>query len=56
MRTFLMAAFMVSFAFNGLYAQDKTSQMGIGVYDLIYKGTNFPDVKCESYKLSLIHI
>ncbi len=54
MRTFLMAAFMVSIAFNGLYAQDKTSQLGIGVYDLIFKGTNFPDVKCESYKCNFV--
>ncbi len=54
MRTFLMAAFMVSIAFNGLYAQDKTSQLGIGVYDLIYKGTNFPDVKCESHKCDFV--
>ena len=50
MRIFLMVAFMVSIAFNSLYAQDKTSQLGIGVYDLIYKNTNFTDVKCESYK------
>ena len=49
MRIFLMAGFIVSIAYNGLYAQYKTSQLGIGVYDLIFKGTNFPDVKCESY-------
>ena len=41
---------MVSIAFSSLYAKDKTSQLGIGVYDLIYKNTNFTDVKCESYK------
>ena len=54
MRIFLMAAFMLSISFNGLYAQDKTSQLGIGVYDLIYKGTNFPDVKCESHKCNFV--
>ena len=31
-------------------AQDKTSQLGIGVYDLIIKNTNFSDVKCESHQ------
>ena len=50
MRIFLIVASMVSIAFSSLYAQDKTSQLGIGVYDLIYKNTNFTDVKCESYK------
>ena len=50
MRIFLILAFMVSIVSNSLYAQDKTSQLGIGVYDLIYKNTNFTDVKCESYK------
>ena len=52
MRIFLMAAFIVSISFNGLCAQDKTSQLGIGVYDLIFKGTNFPNVKCESYSVT----
>ncbi len=50
MRIFLMAAFMGFFVFNGLHAQDKTSQLGIGVYDLIIKNTNFSDVKCESHQ------
>ena len=50
MRILLMVAFMVSIALNSLCAKDKTSQLGIGVYDLIYKNTNFTDVKCESYK------
>ena len=54
MRIFLIVAFMVSMAFNGLYAQDRTSQLGIGVYDLIYKNTNFPDVKCESYRCNFV--
>ena len=50
MRIFMMAALMVFFVFNGLHAQDKTSQLGIGVYDLIVKNTNFSDVKCESHQ------
>ena len=54
MRIFLMAAFMVTIFFNSLYAQDKTSQLGIGVYDLIYKGTNFSEVKCEKYKCNFV--
>ena len=54
MRIFLTAAFMLSIAFNGLYAQDKTSQLGIGVYDLIIKNTNFPDVKCESHQCNFV--
>ena len=54
MRNFLMAAFVVSIAFNGLYAQDKTSQLGIGVYDLIIKNTNFSDVKCESHQCNFV--
>ena len=41
MRIFLTAALMVFLVFNGLHAQDKTSQLGIGVYDLIVKNTNF---------------
>ena len=45
----LIAAFAVSIVSSGLYAQDKTSQLGIGVYDLIIKNTNFADVKCESH-------
>ena len=54
MRIFLILAFMVSIVSNSLYAQDKTSQLGIGVYDLIYKSTNFTDVKCESYKCNFV--
>ena len=54
MRIFLMVVFMVSIALNSLYAKDKTSQLGINVYDLIYKNTNFTDVKCESYKCNFI--
>ncbi|GIS36888.1 MAG: hypothetical protein Ct9H90mP8_3080 [Pseudomonadota bacterium] len=50
MRIFLTAALMVFFVFNGLHAQDKTSQLGIGVYDLIIQNTNFSDVKCESHQ------
>ena len=45
---------MVTIFFNNLYAQDKTSQLGIGVYDLIYKGTNFSDVKCENYQCNFV--
>ncbi|HJL88001.1 MAG TPA: hypothetical protein QF623_12785, partial [SAR324 cluster bacterium] len=48
-RIILIAAFAVSIVSSGLYAQDKTSQLGIGVYDLIIKNTNFGDVKCESH-------
>ena len=48
-RIILIAAFAVSTVSSGLYAQDKTSQLGIGVYDLIIKNTNFADVKCESH-------
>tara|TARA_B100000686_G_scaffold232457_1_gene240067 strand:- start:301 stop:750 length:450 start_codon:yes stop_codon:yes gene_type:complete len=54
MRILLIVAFMLSITFNSLYAQDKTSQLGIGVYDLIYKNTNFIDVKCESYKCNFV--
>ena len=52
MRIFLMAAFIVSIAFNGLYAKDKTSQLGIGVYDLIFKGTNFTDVSVKAISVT----
>ena len=48
-RIILIAAFAISIVSSGLYAQDKTSQLGIGVYDLIIKNTNFGDVKCESH-------
>lgn len=54
MRIILMMAFMLIIAFGNLYANDKTSQLGIGVYDLIYKNTNFNDVKCESYKCNFV--
>ena len=48
-RIILITAFAVSIFSSGIYAQDKTSQLGIGVYDLIIKNTNFADVKCESH-------
>ena len=54
MRIFFIVAFLVTIFVNSLYAQDKTSQLGIGVYDLIYKGTNFTDVKCEKYQCNFV--
>ena len=50
MRIILITAIALTMVSSGLYAQDKTSQLGIGVYDLIIKNTNFTEVKCESHQ------
>ena len=55
MKKFLVfAAAILLLGAGYISAQDKTSQMGIGVYDLIIKNTNFTKAACETHTCSLV--
>ncbi len=55
MKKFLVfAAAILLLGAGYISAQDKTSQMGIGVYDLIIKNTNFTKGACETHTCSLV--
>ena len=46
----MMAALIGLFCVQWPPCPRQTSQLGIGVYDLIVQNTNFSDVKCESHQ------
>ena len=55
MKKFLVfAAAILLLGAGYISAQDKTSQMGIGVYDLIIKNTNFTKAACETHTCNLV--
>ena len=55
MKKFLVfAAAILLLGAGYISAQDKTSQMGIGVYDLIIKNTNFTKAACETHTCGLV--
>ena len=49
---FTAAAFLLGAGYAS--SQDKTSQMGIGIYDLIIKHTNFIKGSCETHLCNLV--
>ena len=49
---FTAAAFLLGAGYAS--SQDKTSQMGIGIYDLIIKNTNFTKGSCETHLCNLV--
>ncbi len=48
--TCIFFSILILFAPLAAGAGEDTSQLGIGVYDLILSNTNFTDVKCESHQ------